>query len=212
MSKDGLSGSRRSKTFRGFNGLDCYGECSHQTKKMNILTRVALGGKEKKDFQSWRTGPAFKEAHGGGDIFSFVGMIISGFLTSNGPPTPCFWRGQVKLPDVPPPVKFDGGPGSKPEFDGSKDESIEPDVFVSIRRFSTPDHIDMEKQSELLIGASGLRFSQSLTRDDATDDGAGGALMSVWDSKEDYEASALGQAMVPSRGEALYEGILVLEK
>ena len=32
---------------------------------------------EKKDFNAWRTGEAFKEAHGGGTIFGFVDMLVN---------------------------------------------------------------------------------------------------------------------------------------
>jgi len=97
----------------------------------------------KKNFNSWRKGPAFKEAHGGGDIFAFLGMIVSGFLTSKGPPKPCFWRGaQVDLPGSAPAKRFEGGPGSRPDFEGSR--VMEPEVFVSLRRF------DSEKALEAL--------------------------------------------------------------
>jgi len=164
----------------------------------------------KKNFNSWRKGPAFKEAHGGGDIFAFLGMIVNGFLTSKGPPKPCFWRGSVALPDAPPVSKFDGGPGSKPDFDGST--VMQPEAFVSMRRFKEADVEELAKESKQLTGAKGLRFAQVLTRDQEADDGAGSALMSVWTSKDDYEASPLANAAAPSRGEALYEGVLLLEK
>mmetsp|Transcript_46658 Transcript_46658/g.99619 ORF Transcript_46658/g.99619 Transcript_46658/m.99619 type:complete len:310 (+) Transcript_46658:38-967(+) len=172
--------------------------------------------KEKEDFNAWRKGPAFKEAHGGGDIFSFLGMIINGFLTSKGPPKPCFWNGEVELPSAQISTKFEGGPGSKPDFDGSRE--MEAEVFVSLRRFSKGDgdkdalRASLREDRQSLVGAKGLRFSQVLSRDQEADDGADGALMSVWDSKEEYEASALGKASDPTRGEALYEGVLVLEK
>lgn len=164
----------------------------------------------KKNFNSWRKGPAFKEAHGGGDIFSFLGMIINGFLTSKGPPKPCFWRGDVLVPDSAPAVKYDGGPGSKPEFGGEK--VMDPEVFVSLRRYKD-DRVkaELEENSRQLLGTEGFRFAHVLSRDQEADDGAGAALLTVWNSRKHYEASSLRRAAEPSRGEALYEGILVLE-
>jgi len=164
----------------------------------------------KKNFNSWRKGPAFKEAHGGGDIFAFLGMIVNGFLTSKGPPKPCFWKGEAVLPNAAL-GKFQGGPGSKPNFDGSTEMDTE--VFVSMRRFGNEEDIDKvpAEESQKLAGSSGLRFAQVVSRDQEPDDGAGAALITVWNSKKDYEASALSGASAPPRGEALYEGILVLE-
>lgn len=166
----------------------------------------------KKNFNSWRSGPAFKEAHGGGDFFSFVGMIINGLLTSKGPPKPCFWRGtQVDLPSTPPAVRFDGGPGSRPDLDGSA--VLPSEVFVSLRRYGEKDvEGSLGEDSRALVSSAGLRFSQVLSRDQEPDDGAGAALLSVWDSRADFEASALAKAVAPPKGEALYEGVLVLEK
>ncbi|CAK0889301.1 unnamed protein product, partial [Prorocentrum cordatum] len=153
-------------------------------------------------------------AHGGGDILSFLGMIVSGFMTSKGPPKPCFWRGeQVDLPSSPPAVRFDGGPGSRPDVDGSA--VLPPEVFVSLRRYGSEDGVETslgEDDSRALASAAGLRFSQVLRRDQEPDDGAGAALLSVWDSRADYEASAVAEAAAPPRGEALYEGVLVLER
>jgi len=46
----------------------------------------------KKNFNSWRNGVAFKEAHGGNSPFDFFKMVINGFMTSKGPPKPAFWH------------------------------------------------------------------------------------------------------------------------
>lgn len=167
----------------------------------------------KKNFNSWRKGPAFKEAHGGGDIFNFLGMILNGFLTSKGPPKPCFWKAESVVSNAPlADEKFQGGPGSRPDFDGSKE--MDSEVFVSMRRFGNEEGIEkvLTEEANKLAGASGLRFAQAVTRDQEPDDGAGAALITVWKSKKDYEASPLTGAPAPPRGEALYEGILVLEK
>jgi len=57
---------------------------------------------DKKSFNAWRSGEAFKEAHGGGTLFGFVDMLVSSTMTLQGPPKPAFWNGllPIKNPDV----------------------------------------------------------------------------------------------------------------
>eukprot|EP00951_Prasinocladus_malaysianus_P035985 scaffold375230_cov50-Prasinocladus_malaysianus.AAC.1 len=82
---------------------------------------------DKKSFNEWRTGEAFKEAHGGGTLFGFVDMLVSlrpkchhtnqsylvicrqqvmrfvgtrqvsSTMTLEGPPKPAFWNGLLPL-------------------------------------------------------------------------------------------------------------------
>jgi len=59
--------------------------------------------KEKKDFNAWRTGDAFKEAHGGTSLTAFIGTMVNSALVLNGPPRPAFYDGllvQGVAPDV----------------------------------------------------------------------------------------------------------------
>eukprot|EP00191_Tetraselmis_sp_GSL018_P003102 CAMPEP_0177600964 /NCGR_PEP_ID=MMETSP0419_2-20121207/13965_1 /TAXON_ID=582737 /ORGANISM="Tetraselmis sp., Strain GSL018" /LENGTH=263 /DNA_ID=CAMNT_0019094115 /DNA_START=30 /DNA_END=819 /DNA_ORIENTATION=+ len=52
---------------------------------------------DKSSFNAWRTGEAFKEAHGGGSLFGFVTMMVSSTMTLEGPPKPAFWNGLLPL-------------------------------------------------------------------------------------------------------------------
>jgi len=45
----------------------------------------------KKNFNSWRTGYAFKEAHGGGTIGGFLSAIVGSAMVLKGPPAPAMW-------------------------------------------------------------------------------------------------------------------------
>ena len=47
---------------------------------------------DKSGFDAWRTGEAFKEAHGGGTIFGFAEMLISSLLVLKGGPKPAFYE------------------------------------------------------------------------------------------------------------------------
>jgi heme-degrading monooxygenase HmoA len=45
----------------------------------------------KKNFNSWRTGYAFKEAHGGGSIGGFLSAMLGSMMVIKTPPTPAMW-------------------------------------------------------------------------------------------------------------------------
>ena len=52
---------------------------------------------EKENFDSWYTGEAFKEAHGGGSIWGFTDMLINALFTLNGAPKPAFWQAVLPI-------------------------------------------------------------------------------------------------------------------
>lgn len=56
----------------------------------------------KSNFNSWRTGEAFKEAHGGGTIFGFVDMLVNSIGVLKGPPKPIFYDGKFPTARIPP--------------------------------------------------------------------------------------------------------------
>ncbi|CAK9004366.1 unnamed protein product [Durusdinium trenchii] len=146
----------------------------------------------KKDFNFWRKGPAFKEAHGGGGILDFLGMIMSSFLTSKGPPKPFFWEGVLPITSNESRERLLSGPGSRPEADGEK--VLEPEVFVATTRFQVfhEREQDFEKfwseHGASLEGQGGFRFSQLLRRDQAPDDDCNYMGVTVWDDRESFEA------------------------
>lgn len=49
--------------------------------------------KEKEDFDAWRTGEAFKEAHGGGGITDFMKLVSTALFILKGSPKPAFYDG-----------------------------------------------------------------------------------------------------------------------
>mmetsp|Transcript_4664 Transcript_4664/g.6905 ORF Transcript_4664/g.6905 Transcript_4664/m.6905 type:complete len:359 (+) Transcript_4664:64-1140(+) len=62
---------------------------------------------KKSDFSAWRTGEAFKEAHGGTSIGAFVSTMVNSALVLQGAPRPAFYDGLLlqstkpeSLPDL----------------------------------------------------------------------------------------------------------------
>lgn len=49
----------------------------------------------KDNFDEWRTGEAFKEAHGGGGIMDFVQLLSTALFILNGKPNPAFYDGLI---------------------------------------------------------------------------------------------------------------------
>ncbi|CAE7216173.1 unnamed protein product [Symbiodinium natans] len=156
----------------------------------------------KKDFTFWRKGPAFKEAHGGGGILDFVGMVMSSFMTSKGPPKPSFWQGLLPQKSLQSKVRLVSGPGGRPEADGEK--MLPPEVFVATTRYNVADQSKTEfeqlwsKQKDELQETAGFRFSQLLRRDQAPDDNCNYLSVTVWDDKAAY-ATWLGPEQVCRR-------------
>jgi heme-degrading monooxygenase HmoA len=55
----------------------------------------------KKDFNAWRQGDAFKEAHGGSSISAFIGTLVSSLFLMKGAPKPAFYDGLLLQSTVP---------------------------------------------------------------------------------------------------------------
>jgi len=158
----------------------------------------------KKNFNAWRTGPAFKEAHGGGSVMNFFGMIINGFMTSKGPPKPAFWRGMLmeKTRDEKP--RLASGPGGRAEADGS--EVLDPEVFVSMNRFTVAAGREAEfeqrwaNRESKLQDQPGFRFFQLMRRDQTPDDDVNYISMAAWDDREAFDNWRNGEGFKKAHG------------
>lgn len=158
----------------------------------------------KDNFDFWRKGPAFKEAHGGGGIFDFLGMIVSSFLTSKGPPKPAFWRGLLleKTSDLK--ERLISGPGGRPDADGS--QMLQPEVFVSMNRFSVAQGREKEfeqrwaNRESHLNGLPGFRYFQLLRRDQTPDDDCNYISMAVWDDRAAFDNWKNGEGFKQAHG------------
>ena len=90
----------------------------------------------KDNFNTWRSGDAFKEAHGGGGLSGFIGLLTTALFILDGGPKPAFYDGLL-------PVISDGSALSslksengwrKVEADGVN--YLEPEIFVVQNRFN----------------------------------------------------------------------------
>ena len=83
-----LPGFRFFSLFRRIE-LDTISTSQNIADKFNYISFTLWNTKS--DFDSWRTGEAFKEAHGGGGITDFMQLIGTALFILNGSPKPAFY-------------------------------------------------------------------------------------------------------------------------
>merc|ERR1712187_93309 len=85
-------------------------------------------------FTAWRTGDAFKEAHGGTSIGAFLTTMVSSLLVLKGPPKPVFWDGLMHQSVRPESVPVTEGGWRVVEADGKT--SLPTEAFIVCNRFT----------------------------------------------------------------------------
>ena len=94
---------------------------------------------KKSHFSAWRTGEAFKEAHGGTSIGAFVSTLVSSALVLKGAPRPAFYDGllvQSMTPqDIP---KIVDGWRSISSSNDSDNGILPSECFVACNQFFVP--------------------------------------------------------------------------
>jgi len=151
------------------------------------------------DFESWRKGDAFKEAHGGGTVAGVVSMLAATARNTYGKPKPCFWQGLLpeSLAGNPP---SDGEGWRRIESDGKA--MIPSDCFVAMNRFSVKPGMEaafedrFASRESVLKEYDGFRGFLLLRRDGGKkvgdgkepDDGYTHSTFSVWDTRSSFDA------------------------
>lgn len=164
----------------------------------------------KKNFNSWRKGPAFKEAHGGSDPMSFFMMIINGLMTSKGPPRPAFWRSMLLERTDDQKDRLLGGPGGQPDADGSN--LLDPEVFASMNRFTVAPGREKEfeerwaSRESKLKELPGFRFFQLMRRDQDADDDVNYISMACWDNRAAFDNWKNGDGFKKAHGDGKGKG------
>ena len=178
----------------------------------------------KANFDAWKKGDAFKEAHGGGAVAGVAGMLVATLQNTKGKPKVAAWEGLLPLglPGAPP---ADGEGWRRVAADG--EATLPSDVFVAMNRFPVAEGSEDEferrfaDRSSTLADFAGFKGFLLLRRDDKVDDGATHSTFSVWDSRASFQAwldsekkpdeqprkNLLAGRPTPS----YYEGILALE-
>jgi len=171
--------------------------------------------KEKKNFSAWRKGDAFKEAHGGTSIVSFMSTMINSALVLNGPPRPAFYDGLL-LQSVPPtyvPETEDGWRKVSHDFDKSV---LPAECFIACNQFFVPEENSAAFEERWAGRTSALKdcdgfVSFNLLRRDGSAKGHGTVPMdssepsyvstTIWKDYAAFEAWKSGDAFKASHGQ-----------
>lgn len=186
---------------------------------------------DKSGFDAWRTGEAFKEAHGGGTIFGFAEMLISSLLVLKGGPKPAFYDGLLPVVKPPPedaPWKAVGGWRDVPA-DGVN--PLDTDVFVAMNRFKVLEGKEEAFENRWAARESTLKDMDGfltflLLRRDAlkAEDGFNYSTLTVWRNRAAFDAWRASSANKNAHAKAeesapmfdgppspvMYEGVLAL--
>lgn len=148
---------------------------------------------EKSAFDSWRTGEAFKEAHGGGTIWGFLSMLVTSTQTLKGAPKPAFYEGLLPIASEPDMTGKRVSEGWRVvESDGSS--TLDAECFVAMNRFKVVPGREAEFETRWKGRESKLREYEgfkafTLARRDAVtpDDGYQYSTMSVWRDRAAFD-------------------------
>eukprot|EP00580_Thalassiosira_gravida_P014695 CAMPEP_0201682084 /NCGR_PEP_ID=MMETSP0494-20130426/51438_1 /ASSEMBLY_ACC=CAM_ASM_000839 /TAXON_ID=420259 /ORGANISM="Thalassiosira gravida, Strain GMp14c1" /LENGTH=376 /DNA_ID=CAMNT_0048165839 /DNA_START=17 /DNA_END=1148 /DNA_ORIENTATION=+ len=91
---------------------------------------------QKKHFNAWRTGDAFREAHGGTSLFAFVTTMVSSAMVLTGAPKPAFYDGLLQQSLVPDSVPQTVDGWRSVQADGAN--ILPAESFVAMNQFFVP--------------------------------------------------------------------------
>lgn len=151
------------------------------------------------NFEAWRKGDAFKEAHGGGTIGGVASMLMATAMNTKGKPTPAYWQGLMPLSVAGTPPG-DGEGWRRVEANG--ETMLDKECFVAMNRFSVQDGMGdafeerFANRDSVLTDFEGFRGFMLLRRDGGKKPGDGKepsdgfthSTFSIWDNKACFEA------------------------
>ncbi|KAL3790585.1 hypothetical protein HJC23_008791 [Cyclotella cryptica] len=169
---------------------------------------------EKKHFNAWRAGDAFKEAHGGTSLFAFVTTMVSSAMVLKGAPKPAFYDGLLHQSIVPDSVPETVDGWRSVEADGKN--ILPAECFVACNQFFVTPSNAVEFEQRWADRTSKLKecegfVSFDLLRRDVKAKGHGIAPMgeeeptymscTIWKDRAAFNAWKNGNAFKEAHGE-----------
>ena len=142
----------------------------------------------KDNFDAWRTGDAFKEAHGGGTIGGIASMLLATARNTKGKPKLASWEGllpQSTTPSTPPAA------WKQVEADGVT--QLDGEAFVAMNRFSVVEGSEdafearFANRESTLASFDGFKGFMLLRREGTADDGFTHSTWSLWRDRAAFE-------------------------
>jgi len=175
---------------------------------------------DKKNFDDWRNGDAFKEAHGGGGITDFIQLLSTALFILKGSPKPAFYDGLLVKKGSHNLDYFNDSGWRQIAADGKNFLPV--DVFVIQKRIKIDDNKIQEFEDNLrtkddtFVGSDGYAGSLFMRRDAVkADDSYNYIEMSIWRNKAAYDNHKSLMPLSPysfnvDTKPAFYEGKLAL--
>ena len=169
---------------------------------------------EKKHFNAWRGGEAFKEAHGGTSLFAFVTTMVSSAMVLTGAPKPAFYDGLLQLSTIPEQVPETVNGWRSVEADGKN--ILPAEAFIACNQFFVPPSNAVAFEQRWANRTSKLKecdgfVSFSMLRRDVKAKGHGISPMgeeeptyvstTIWKDKEAFENWRSGSAFKDTHAE-----------
>jgi heme-degrading monooxygenase HmoA len=148
------------------------------------------------DFDAWKTGDAFKEAHGGGTIGGIASMLLATARNTKGKPKAAMWEGLLPV-SIPPEPEATGVAGVDDgwrlvEADGQS--LLDGEAFVAMNRFRVAEGREEAFESRFasreskLSSYDGFKGFLLLRRDGDDPDGFTHSTWSLWRDRAAFEA------------------------
>jgi heme-degrading monooxygenase HmoA len=170
---------------------------------------------KKSDFSAWRSGEAFKEAHGGTSIGAFLSTMVNSALVLQGPPRPAFYDGLLvqstkptELPDL-----VDGWRNMVDVADGVS--TLPTECFIACNQFYVPPQNAVEFEQRWATRESALKECEgfvcfAMMRRDGQQKGHGTVEIqegeptyvstTIWQNRQCFENWKNGQAFQKAHG------------
>jgi len=142
------------------------------------------------NFDAWKSGDAFKEAHGGGTIGGIAAMLVSTARNTKGKPKPAMWEGILPVSGTAAPEATPGG-WRTVVADGST--TLEAEAFIAMNRFSVTEggeaafEARFAARESTLASFDGFKAFSLLRRDGSDPDGFTHSTWSVWRDRAAFE-------------------------
>jgi len=139
---------------------------------------------EQKDFDAWKSGDAFKEAHGGGTIGGIASMLLATAQNTKGKPKAAMWEGL--LPVSMPPARAATNPSGWRQVQADGVSMLDGECFVAMNRFTVEPGCEpafeerFASRESTLEERDGFKGFLLLRRDGTDPDGYTHSTWSVW--------------------------------
>lgn len=187
------------------------------------------------NFEAWKTGDAFKEAHGGGTIGGIADMLVATAMNTKGKPKAAMWEGVLPVSMPPPGASDSAAPIAWRDVEADGKAMLDGECFIAMNRFSVKEGMEgafeerFAQRESTLEQFDGFKGFLLLRRDGSDPDGVTHSTWSVWKDRASFDAwmgaekkptgppaAAEGAAKPPPiyakpPVPTFYEGILVLE-